>query len=117
MSVAILVFVCAARYRHIGTVPRSPRSLQSYQLTEATSLTIASNQSLDDTRHYSEHGYVNTKESPKEESQFRHLQGKHFSFCSELNEMRQAAFGNDFGLFCFRVVGWWVHEGMLILLI
>lgn len=38
----------------------------------------------DDTSHYSEQGYVNMKESPKEKSQFsrRHLRGKHFSFCS-----------------------------------
>lgn len=65
-------------------VLRSSHSSQSYQLAEATSLTIASNKSPDDMSHYSKHGYVNTKKSPKEESQFsrRHLQGRHFSFCS-----------------------------------
>lgn len=57
---------------------------RSYQLAEATSLATASNETPDDTSHYSKHGYVNTKESPKEESQFsrRHLRGRHFTFCS-----------------------------------
>lgn len=57
---------------------------RSYQLTEATSLATASNKTPDDTCHYSKHGYANTKESPEEESQFsrRHLQGRHFAFCS-----------------------------------
>ena len=58
---------------------------QWYQLAEATSLTIASNKTPDDTSHRSKHGYVNTKESPQEESQFsrRHLQGgPFFAFCS-----------------------------------
>lgn len=60
---------------------------------EATSLTAASNQTRADTSRYSKHGYVNTKESPKEESKFscRHLQLRLFTLGSELTEPKQAA--------------------------
>lgn len=69
-------------------------------------LTIASNKPPDDTCHYSKHCYVNTKESPKEESQFsrRRLRGtSSFLLCFCHNW--RAAFGDDFGLFCFRACG------------
>ena len=56
--------------------PSAPHYIHQWCECEATSLTAASNQTPADTSHYSKHGYVNTKESPKEESKFshRHLQ-------------------------------------------
>lgn len=101
LTARLLLFLSSYIYKYILNVQESSCSSKSYQhqLTEATSLTIVSNQTPDGTNHYS--GYVNTEESPKEESQFscrHHPQVSHFSFCSKLTELRQAASDEPAGL-------------------
>lgn len=81
---------CCYYYRHLYctyinvlNVQESSHSSQPHQFTESTSLTIASDEIPDSTGHYSKKSYINTEESPKEESQFscrHHLEASHYSF-------------------------------------
>lgn len=69
-------------YISVLNVQESSHSSQPYQFTESASLTIASDE-IPDSGHYSKKSYINTEESPKEESQFscrHHLEASHYSF-------------------------------------